>query len=197
MVEDTNFYNFLNFQLLKYQSLGFPTLSNRNQHQTDSNSVLHLQILKNILLIFSSSEKKVSCHQVHQPYYTCLYLPCLYYSDFRVSNKLKYLVRRENFQNSIYVLTQVKLSKFQCSIGLHLFTFCLFGTSHCLTYGIQVKVNQNYTNLKGAISSNIRAQPLQRSPVMGSSEATRESPFTHGLGLMLSMVSPSQLWTPL
>ena len=75
IVEDTNFYNFYNFQLLKYQSLGFPTLSNRNQHQTDSNSVLHLQILKNILLIFSSSEKKVSCHQVHQPYYTCLYLP--------------------------------------------------------------------------------------------------------------------------
>ena len=77
IVEDTNFYKFLNFQLLKYQSLCFPTLSNRNQHQTDSNSVLHLQILKNILLISSSSEKKFSCHQVHQPYYTCLYLPCL------------------------------------------------------------------------------------------------------------------------
>ena len=58
IVEDTNFYNFYNFQLLKYQSLGFPTLSNRNQHQTDSNSVLHLQILKNIILISSSSEKK-------------------------------------------------------------------------------------------------------------------------------------------
>ena len=38
--------------------MGFPTLSNRNQHQTDSNSVLHLQILKNIILISSSCEKK-------------------------------------------------------------------------------------------------------------------------------------------
>ena len=75
IVGDTIFYNFLNFQLLKYQNLCFPTLSNRNQHQTDSNSVLHLQILKNIILISSSSEKKFSCHQVHQPYYTCLYLP--------------------------------------------------------------------------------------------------------------------------
>ena len=75
IVEDTNFYKFLNFQLLKYQSLCFPTLSNRNQHQTDSNSVLHLQILKKIILIQSSIEKKISCHQVYQPYYTCLYLP--------------------------------------------------------------------------------------------------------------------------
>ena len=35
----------------------FPILSNKNQHQTDSNSVLHLQILKNIILISSSSGK--------------------------------------------------------------------------------------------------------------------------------------------
>ena len=92
IVEDTNFYNFYNFQLLKYQSLGFPTLSNRNQHQTDSNSVLHLQILKNIILISSSSEKKVSCHQVHQPYYTCLYLPCLKSLKF---SPLKELLREK------------------------------------------------------------------------------------------------------
>ena len=75
IVGDTIFYNFLNFQLLKYQNLCFPTLSNRNQHQTDSNSVLHLQIPKNILSISSSREKKFSCHWVYQRYFTCLYLP--------------------------------------------------------------------------------------------------------------------------
>ena len=75
IVGDTIFYNFLNFQLLKYQNLCFPTLSNRNQHQTDSNSVLHLQIPKNILSISSSREKNFSCHWVYQRYFTCLYLP--------------------------------------------------------------------------------------------------------------------------
>ena len=53
IVEDTNFYNFLDFQLLKYQSFGFPTLSNRNQHQTDSNSVLHLQTGASTILYLS------------------------------------------------------------------------------------------------------------------------------------------------
>ena len=36
---------------------------------------MHLQILKNIILKSSSSGKKYNCHQVHQLYYTCLYLP--------------------------------------------------------------------------------------------------------------------------
>ena len=82
IVGDTIFYNFLNFQLLKYQNLCFPTLSNRNQHQTDSNSVLHLQIPKNILSISSSREKNFSCHWVYQRYFTCLYLPwCTGFSE--------------------------------------------------------------------------------------------------------------------
>ena len=59
----------------------FPTLSNRNQHQTDSNSVLHLQIPKNILSISSRREKNFSCHWVYQRYYTCFYLPWISAAD--------------------------------------------------------------------------------------------------------------------
>ena len=74
--------------------MGFPTLSNRNQHQTDSNSVLHLQIPKHTILIFTVVKKNsAGAMYVHQPYYTCLYLPWVnpqYDNRLFVDSRLQY-----------------------------------------------------------------------------------------------------------